>query len=82
MTVLKSTKGQKNLPRYFGPVFDTCCELNHGRIDFKLPDGRVFRAQGKQPGPAVELDIHNDDCFARLIREGDLGFSDAYLDGW
>jgi len=30
----------------------------------------------------VELEIHNPDCFARLIREGDLGFSDAYLEGW
>ena len=26
--------------------------------------------------------MHNPDCFARLIREGDLGFSDAYLEGW
>ena len=24
----------------------------------------------------------NPDLFARLIREGDLGFCDAYLDGW
>jgi hypothetical protein len=29
-----------------------------------------------------EVTIHNPDCFARLIREGDLGFSDAYLEGW
>ncbi len=82
MTILTSTKGQKDLPRYFGPVFDIVRNLNHGRIDFKLPDGRVFRAQGREPGHAVELVVHNTDCFARLIREGDLGFSDAYLEGW
>jgi len=82
MTILTSAKGQKNLPRYFRPVFDIVTSLNHGRIDFKLPDGRIFRAQGKRPGHAVELEIHNPDCFARLIREGDLGFSDAYLEGW
>ena len=82
MTVLTSTKGQKDLPRYFAPVFEICKKLNHGRLDFRMPDGRVFRAQGQEPGQAVEMVIHNPDCFARLIREGDLGFSDAYLDGW
>ncbi len=82
MTVLTSTKGEKNLPRYFKPVFDTVAKLNHGRIDFKLPDGRVFRVTGRAPGQAVEIEVYNPDCFARLIREGDLGFSDAYLEGW
>ena len=80
--MFRSTKGQKDLPRYFPAVFDIVSKLNHGRIDFRLPDGRVFRAEGKEPGKAVELIIHNHDCFARLIREGDLGFSDAYLEGW
>ena len=28
------------------------------------------------------MTIHNPDLFARLIREGDLGFCDAYLEGW
>jgi cyclopropane-fatty-acyl-phospholipid synthase len=30
----------------------------------------------------AELHVHNPDTFARLIREGDLGFCDAYLEGW
>jgi len=82
MTILTSTKGEKDLPRYFPAVFDIVSRLNHGTIDFKLPDGRVFRARGRKPGRHVALDVHNPDCFARLIREGDLGFSDAYLEGW
>ncbi len=82
MTIYTSTKGQKGLPRYFAGVFDVVRKLNHGRIDFRLTDGRVFRAQGDKPGQAVEIQVHNPDCFARLIREGDLGFSDAYLEGW
>lgn len=82
MKILTSAKGQPDLPRYFSAVFDVVKNLNHGSIDFELPDGRVFRAQGKAPGKAVVLKVHNSDCFARLIREGDLGFSDAYLEGW
>jgi cyclopropane-fatty-acyl-phospholipid synthase len=82
MTVLTSTKGQANLPRYFAQAFEAAQRLQHGRIDFRLPDGRVFRADGVKPGPAAEITILNPDTFARLIRDGDLGFSEAYLEGW
>ena len=71
---LTSTHGQANLPRYFSQVFAATSEMNHGRLDFVLPDGRRFRAEGRAAGPGAELAIHNTDVFARLIREGDLGF--------
>lgn len=80
--ILTSTDGQKDLPRYFARVFAMSQEMNNGRVDFVLPDGRRFRAEGRKPGPVAEIALHNDDLFARLIREGDLGFCDAYLDGW
>ncbi|MEM9393267.1 MAG: cyclopropane-fatty-acyl-phospholipid synthase family protein [Pseudomonadota bacterium] len=79
---LTSTKGQPNLPRYFATVFDQAQKMSHGRVDFVLPGGRRFRAEGAVPGPVAELHVHNADVFARLIREGDLGFCDAYLEGW
>jgi hypothetical protein len=82
MTALSSVEGQANLPRYFASVFDAAKGMEAGRLDFVLPDGRRFRADGKEPGPVAELRIHNPDIFARLIREGDLGFSEAYLEGW
>lgn len=80
--ILTSTDGQKNLPRYMARVFQMAQRMNNGRLDFVLPDGRHFRAEGRNPGPVAEVHIHNDDLFARLIREGDLGFCDAYLDAW
>lgn len=80
--ILTSIEHQPNLPRYFAQVFGMAQDMNNGMIDFVLPDGRRFRAEGQNPGPIAEMDIHNDDLFARLIREGDLGFCDAYLDGW
>jgi cyclopropane-fatty-acyl-phospholipid synthase len=82
MSVLTSIDNQQNLPRYFRRVFDLMGKLNSGRVDFVLPDGRRFRAEGKSSGPVAEVTINNPEVFARLIREGDLGFSDAYLDGW
>jgi cyclopropane-fatty-acyl-phospholipid synthase len=82
MTIRTSAKGETGLPRYFGAVMDTASKMQNGRLDMVLPDGRVFRAEGPGVGPVAVLHIHNPDIFARLIREGDLGFSEAYLDGW
>ena len=80
--ILTTTEGQADLPRYFVQVFKMASGMQNGRIDFVLPDGRRFRAEGKNHGPVAELIVHNPDIFARLLREGDLGFCDAYLDEW
>ena len=82
MEFLTTTKGQTGLPRYFTQAFDVAARLGEGRLDFVIPDGRRFRIDSGAAGPVAELDIHNNDLFARMIREGDLGFCDAYLDGW
>lgn len=82
MTVYSSTTGQKNLPRYFGAAFSQLEKIRNGAIEMALPDGRVFRAQGNNAGPNARVDIINPDVFTRLAREGDMGFSDAYLEGW
>lgn len=81
MTILTSTKGQTGLPRYFSNVFDVASNMENGRLDMRLPDGRVFRAEGRNPGPVAELIILNPEIFSRLIREGDLGFCEAYMEG-
>ncbi|UWQ30309.1 cyclopropane-fatty-acyl-phospholipid synthase family protein [Leisingera sp. M523] len=77
-----SVEGQKDLPRYFAAVFAKVKAMEVGQLDIHLPDGRIFSANGRDPGPTADLHIRNPDCFARLIREGDLGFADAYLEGW
>lgn len=80
--VFTTLDGHEKLPRYFSAVFDLARQANRGRIDFEMPDGRIFRADGQRQGPVCILQIHNEDTFGRLMREGDLGFCDAYIDGW
>ena len=80
MTVLTSTEGQGQLPRYFARVFALAKGMARGRVVFVLPDGRKFRADGRAEGPIAEMVIRDVDVFARMIREGDLGFAEAYLD--
>ena len=48
--ILTSTENQPGLPRYFARVFAMAKDLGHGRLDFVLPDGRTFRAEGGKPG--------------------------------
>ncbi len=79
--ILTKTEGQKGLPRYFAQVFKMLSKMEAGRLDITLSDGRTFRVEGAKPGPVAEVEIHDHDVFARLIREGELGFSDAYLEG-
>lgn len=82
MASLTSTKAEKNLPRYFGPAFRNLKGIRAGAMEVSLPDGRVFTAQGAEPGHVARIDVANVDLFARVVREGTNGFSDAYLEGW
>ncbi len=81
MDVLTTVKDQNGLPRYFSAVFEVARKLRRGRLDFVMPDGRRFRVEGAEAGPVAEIVVQDSDIFARLIREGDLGFAEAYLDG-
>lgn len=78
--ILTSTDGQENLPRYFPQVMKMLGKMEAGRLDIALPDGRIFRSEGSKLGPVAKVDVHDPDVFARLIREGELGFCDAYLE--
>ena len=78
--ILTSPKAERDLPRYFAAVYSKA-DLNRGRLDVTLPDGRTFRLQGRHPGHVAAIHVHDADLFARVIREGDLGFADAYLEG-
>lgn len=77
-----STAGQANLPRWFASVFAITKNLRVGALEFILPDGRVFRAEGEAPGPSGRIHVRNVALFARMVREGEMGFSESYLDGW
>ncbi|MBP0481844.1 SAM-dependent methyltransferase [Sagittula salina] len=79
--VLTTPEYQAGLPRYFGHVLAMARRMERGRLDFVLPDGRRFRADGAAPGPVAEVHLHDADVLARLVREGDLGFCEAYMDG-
>src|SRR5260221_3672395 len=53
-----------------------------GRLTLRLPDGteRVFGAEGGQP--QAHLDIKDWHFFRRVLLDGDIGFAEAYMEGF
>ena len=77
-----TTHGQVGLPRWCETVFGVLQNIESGAMSFSLPDGRTFRAEGNAPGPEGHFDVHDTALFGRIVRDGDLGFAEAYMDGW
>ncbi len=69
-------------PRWFHTVFSIVGNIHTGALAFVLPDGRVFRAEGEHPGPEGVVHVRDPRLFWRMIRDGELGFAEAYMDGW
>ncbi|HUF86946.1 MAG TPA: cyclopropane-fatty-acyl-phospholipid synthase family protein [Thermohalobaculum sp.] len=79
---LTSAAGQPDLPRWFETVFAILKRLEVGAVEIALPDGRVFAAAGSRPGPKGRIDVAEPGFFARMVRQGELGLAEMYMDGW
>ncbi|MEM8991753.1 MAG: cyclopropane-fatty-acyl-phospholipid synthase family protein [Pseudomonadota bacterium] len=81
-TVWTSLEGQRSLPRWFETFFSIVRQIEYGRFEFSLPDGRIFCVQGSKEGPVGRCDVGNTAFFGRILRDGEMGFAEMYLDGW
>ena len=52
-----------------------------GKLDVTLPNGEVRTFQGELPGPEGQLRIHNAGLIRHVLKNGEVGFGEAYLDG-
>ncbi len=55
--------------------------VEKGRLGVVLPGGTQLSVRGPQPGPEATLVLHRWRAVRRLLAGGDIGFSDAYIDG-
>jgi cyclopropane-fatty-acyl-phospholipid synthase len=78
---LTTTRGQTRLPRWFSAVFETAGDIRVGSMTIALPDGRAFRAAGPEPGPDGRIEVRDPDFFSRMVRDGEMGFAEGYVDG-
>jgi len=61
-------------------VLRTLERLERGRLEVALPGG-ASRAFGEPNGAAADLQVRNLNAFARVLRSGDIGFAEGYLEG-
>jgi len=70
-----------DLPRMARLALGFASRLRRGTLDVTLPDGRVVRLGGLEPGPAAVMQLHNYGFASQLINRGDIGIAEAYLKG-
>jgi len=59
-------------------VFKYLSRIEKGCLQMNLPDGQMFRFGS---GPAIAMNIRNYGFFTRIIRDGDIGFGESYMEG-
>ena len=52
-----------------------------GRLRLILPDGSRHVFGDGKGGPSVSLRVLDDEAFVRILRRGEIGFGEAYMDG-
>jgi cyclopropane-fatty-acyl-phospholipid synthase len=70
-----------DLPRLVRLALGFAARLRRGTLDVTLPDGRMVRLGGKEPGPAAAMTVYNYSFATRLVNGGDIGIAEAYLNG-
>src|SRR5207244_2388722 len=70
-----------DLPRIVRLALAFGSRLRCGTLDVTLPDGRLIRLGGQEPGPNAAMRLHSYGFASRLINGGDIGIAEAYLAG-
>jgi cyclopropane-fatty-acyl-phospholipid synthase len=68
-----------DLPRTVRMALSFGARLRRGTLDVTLPDGRVVRMGGAEPGPAAQMTLYGYGFASRLVQGGDIGIAEAYL---
>jgi cyclopropane-fatty-acyl-phospholipid synthase len=67
-------------PRSARMVFELMRRLRHGTLDVQLPDGSSARF-GSGDAPYAAIRLHSWNVCTRVLKAGDIGFAEGYIDG-
>ncbi len=76
-----TTKPDLVIPAAARLVLDLLAGWRHGTLALETPDGieRTFR--GASQGPAIRKRMHDWSVCDEVLRAGDIGFAESYIDG-
>ncbi|MES2728977.1 MAG: cyclopropane-fatty-acyl-phospholipid synthase family protein [Pseudomonadota bacterium] len=71
------------LDRYITQRFiDALRHIEYGAITVVTPDGKEHFISGNKPGTQANLTLHDWRAVSAIAQRGDIGFAEAYRDGW
>jgi len=56
-------------------------KLQCGTLSLTLPDGSQHKFSGPEQGPHADLHIHTPAALCGMVRDGKMGFCEAFMDG-
>ena len=66
-------------PRF---VFWALRRIQHGRVIINMPDGSTHSFGAlEETAVTAQVNVHDTHMFRRLIRSGNTGFAEAYMEG-
>ncbi len=66
-------------PRWLRPLLPILNNLEYGTFRIVTADGSVFDFDGKHDGPTGVMLSRDDECFRRIVKDGQIGFAEAYM---
>jgi len=69
------------MPRASRLLLSLFSRLQYGSLQVRTPEGVARSFPGELPGPAASFDILDWQACTAILRHGDLGFAEAYIDG-
>ena len=71
----------KGLPARAQMVLKSLVQMDRGTLQLTIPDGRTLAIQGREPGPAASVTLHNWNLPQRAITGGTIAVAESYMDG-
>lgn len=75
-TVASATAG---LPIDVKLALRTAAHIHYGELAVRLPDGRSLLFKGPEPGPRALLEVRDLRFARRILKDGDLGVAEGFL---
>jgi cyclopropane-fatty-acyl-phospholipid synthase len=69
-----------HVPRSGRMLLTLLARLQHGRLNLVVPGGQVFSFAGNLAGPDATIELRDWQVFDAVMRAGDVGFAEAYVD--
>ncbi|CAM2141384.1 Tuberculostearic acid methyltransferase UfaA1 [Pararobbsia alpina] len=82
MTLLHAFGSPSAMPLSARVFFSLMSRIRHGHVTVMTPDGMSFVFGDPHQHPSATLEIRDWRACGAILRAGDIGFAEAYREGW